>query len=118
MAFFFSRDTKVFMKWAYDATDTALQELPVLDGFSFSQATNTSEVTLSEAAASDGYSKRGRAMFTDSFAPAEWSFSTYMRPTTSDTGAAAASNQQAANAKAFPVKIINVKINIIFFIKN
>ena len=50
MAFFFSRDTKVFMKWAYDATDTALYEIPVLDGFSFSQATNTSEVTLREAA--------------------------------------------------------------------
>ena len=50
MAFFFSRDTKVFMKWAYDSTDTALYEIPVLDGFSFSQATNTSEVTLSEAA--------------------------------------------------------------------
>ena len=81
MAFFFSRDTKVFMKWAYDATDTALYEIPVLDGFSFSQGTNTSEVTLSEAADSSGNSKRGRAMFTDSYAPAEWSFNTYMRPT-------------------------------------
>ena len=104
MAFFFSRDTKVFMKWAYDSNNTALYELPVLDGFSFSQSTNTSEVTLSEAANSSGYSKRGRAMFTDSFAPAEWSFSTYVRPTTSDTGAAAASNQHAGNAKAFAVE--------------
>ena len=104
MAFFFSRDTKVFMKWAYDGTDTALFELPVLDGFSFSQATNTSEVTLSEAAASDGYSKRGRAMFTDSFAPAEWSFSTYIRPTTSDSGNAAASNQHAGASKKFAVE--------------
>ena len=104
MAFFFSRDTKVFMKWAYDSTDTALYEIPVLDGFSFSQATNTSEVTLSEAAASDGYSKRGRAMFTDSFAPAEWSFSTYIRPTTSDSGNAAASNQHAGASKKFAVE--------------
>ena len=104
MAFFFSRDTKVFMKWAYDATDTALYEIPVLDGFSFSQATNTSEVTLSEAAASDGYSKRGRAMFTDSFAPAEWAFSTYMRPTKSGTGNAAASNEHGGNAKTFAVE--------------
>ena len=104
MAFFFSRDTKVFMKWAYDATDTALYELPVLDGFSFSQATNTSEVTLSEAANSSGYSKRGRAMFTDSFAPAEWAFSTYMRPTKSGTGNAAASNEHGGNAKTFAVE--------------
>ena len=104
MAFFFSRDTKVFMKWAYDATDTALYEIPVLDGFSFSQATNTSEVTLSEAASSSGYSKRGRAMFTDSFAPAEWSFSTYIRPTTSDSGNAAASNQHAGASKKFAVE--------------
>ena len=67
MAFFFSRDTKVFMKWAETAngTDDALYEIPVLDGFSFSQATNTSEITLNEAANSTGGSKRGRAMFTD-----------------------------------------------------
>jgi hypothetical protein len=104
MAFFFSRDTKVFMKWAYDSNNTALYELPVLDGYSFSQATNTSEVTLSEAANSSGYSKRGRAMFTDSFAPAEWSFSTYIRPTTSDSGNAAASNQHAGDSKKFAVE--------------
>ena len=104
MAFFFSRDTKVFMKWAYDATDTALYEIPVLDGFSFSQATNTSEVTLSEAANSSGYSKRGRAMFTDSFAPAEWAFSTYLRPTKSGPGNAAASNEHGGNAKTFAVE--------------
>ena len=99
MAFFFSRDTKVFMKWAYDATDTALYEIPVLDGFSFSQATNTSEVTLSEAANSSGYSKRGRAMFTDSFAPAEWSFSTYMRPTVSGTGSATTATDGVTNGQ-------------------
>ena len=106
MAFFFSRDTKVFMKWAYDATDTALYEIPVLDGFSFSQATNTSEVTLSEAANSSGYSKRGRAMFTDSFAPAEWAFNTYMRPTKSGSGNAGAGSpvQHAGNAQEFAVE--------------
>jgi len=106
MAFFFSRDTKVFMQFAYDGTtaNTALFEIPVLDGFSFSQGTNTSEVTLSEAANSTGYSKRGRAMFTDSFAPAEWSFSTYMRPTVSSSGNAGASNQHAGNADVFAVE--------------
>ena len=106
MAFFFSRDTKVFMAWSYDGTSAkeALYEIPVLDGFSFSQGTNTSEVTLSEAANSTGGSKRGRAMFTDSFAPAEWSFSTYIRPTTSDSGDAAASNQHAGDSKKFAVE--------------
>ena len=101
MAFFFSRDTKVFMSWSYDgsAAKTALYEIPVLDGFSFSQGTNTSEVTLSEAANSTGGSKRGRAMFTDSFAPAEWSFSTYMRPTVSGTGSATTATDGVTNGQ-------------------
>jgi hypothetical protein len=76
--FYFTRDTKVFLT---PAGSTAVAwELPVLDGFSFSQATNTSEITLSEATDSTGKSRRSRQLFTDSFAPAEWSFSTYMRP--------------------------------------
>mgnify|MGYP003319455907 CR=1 FL=1 len=107
MAFHFSRDTKVFMKFHASAsgTDDALYEIPVLDGFSFSQATNTSEITLNEAAdGSNLRSKRGRAMFNDSFAPAEWSFSTYMRPTTSASGDTWASNGHAGNAKKFAVE--------------
>jgi len=101
MAFFFSRDTKVFMAWSYDGTSAkeALYEIPVLDGFSFSQGTNTSEVTLSEAANSTGGSKRGRAMFTDSFAPAEWSFSTYMRPTVSGSGSATTATDGVTNGQ-------------------
>lgn len=99
------------MKWyaTADATDDALYEIPVLDGFSFSQATNSSEITLNEAAdGSSLNSKRGRAMFNDSFAPAEWSFSTYMRPTTSgstDTWTIAAGiGQHAGDAKDFAVE--------------
>ena len=84
---YFSRDTKVFIK-----IGSAIWEVPVLDGFSFSQATNASEVTLSEMSGTGGSSRRGRRMFTDSFAPAEWSFSTYMRPFTS-VGAADAAGQ-------------------------
>ena len=72
---YFSRDTEVFIKIGSD-----IWNMPVLDGFSFSQATNASEVTLNEMADSSGNSKRARQMFTDSYAPAEWSFSTYMRP--------------------------------------
>ncbi len=106
MAFFFSRDTKVFMKWQEDSGNTknALYEIPVLDGFSFSQATNTSEVTLNEAANSTGGSKRGRAMFTDSFAPAEWSLTTYMRPTVSGANAHYTNGDHADAGKVFAVE--------------
>ena len=106
MAFHFSRDTKVFMKFhaSADGTDDALNEIPVLDGYSFSQATNSSEITLNEAADSSGNSKRGRAMFNDSFAPAEWSFSTYMRPTTSAAADTWASNGHAGSSKKFAVE--------------
>lgn len=86
---YFSRDTKVFIE-----IGSSIWEVPVLDGFSFSQATNASEVTLSEMSGTGGSSRRGRRMFTDSFAPAEWSFSTYMRPFTS-VGAADAAAQLA-----------------------
>jgi hypothetical protein len=85
---FFSRDSKVFIK-----KGSHIWEMPVLDGFSFSQATNTSEITLNEMTDTAGNSRRGRQMFTDSYAPAEWSFSTYARPFASTgTGAGKASD--------------------------
>ena len=71
---FFSRDTKVFIKFG-----TKVWDLPVLDGFSFSQATNSSEITLAEMEGSGGSSRRGRKQFNDSLAPAEWSFATPCR---------------------------------------
>jgi len=80
---FFSRDTKVYVAYLDgngDEVAGAIWEIPVLDGFSFSQGTNTSEVTLNEMSAGSNVSRRGRKMFTDSYAPAEWSFSTYARP--------------------------------------
>ena len=83
---FFSRDTKVYIK-----KGSFVWDLPVLDGFSFSQATNSSEITLAEMEATGGVSRRGRKQFNDSLAPAEWSFSTYVRPfksAGSGTGAA------------------------------
>jgi len=70
-----SREVKVYIEW-----DGQIWEIPVLDGFSFSQATNTTEVTIKEMAASN-VSRRGRSVFNDSLSPAEWSFSTYARPT-------------------------------------
>jgi hypothetical protein len=80
--FYFSRDTKVHLTDSQDV----VYNIPVLDGFSFSQATNTTEVTLNEMATAAGVSRRARQMFTDSYAPAEWSFSTYIRPFTSAGG--------------------------------
>ena len=74
--FYFSRDTKVHLT----DSNSAVYNIPVLDGFSFSQATNTTEVTLNEMTNAAGTSRRARQMFTDSYAPAEWSFSTYIRP--------------------------------------
>jgi len=93
---YFSRDTKVYLR--NGSSGSTYWEIPVLDGFSFSQATNTSEITLNEMDNGSGKSRRSRQMFTDSYAPAEWSFSTYMRPFIStaaasggweDTGSAA-----------------------------
>lgn len=72
---YFTRYTKVFVEF-----DSVIWEIPVLDGFSFSQATNATEVTLSEMESTTGISRRGKKAFNDSLAPAEWSFSTYARP--------------------------------------
>ena len=91
---YFSRDTKVYIE-----IGSNVWEMPVLDGFSFSQATNVSEITLSEMEDSNRNSKRGKRAFNDSLAPAEWSFSTYVRPFVSaGTGAGAADT--AANHHA------------------
>ena len=73
MALQFTRDVQVAIKLGSD-----IWEVPVLDGFSFSQAINASEITVNEAGAT---SRRGRLLFNDSLAPVEWSFSTYARPT-------------------------------------
>ena len=58
---YFSRDTKVYIEF-----DGKVWEIPVLDGFSFSQGNNTSELLLSEMESSGGVSRRGRRAFNDS----------------------------------------------------
>lgn len=88
---YFSRDTKVFLELINPAdgavySPTVVYEIPVLDGYSFSQATNTSEVTLNEMSDLSGNSRRARQMFTNSFNPAEWSFTSYVRPFASASG--------------------------------
>lgn len=85
---YFSRDVKVFIE-PLDAAGTTqgeIWEIPVLDGFSFAQANNSSDITLSEMENTQGVSRRGKRMFNDSLAPAEWSFSTYTRPFVSAAG--------------------------------
>ena len=85
----FSRDSRLYME-----KDGYFWSIPVLDGFSFSQATNASEITLNEMEDSSGRSRRGRKMFTDSLSAAEFSFSTYIRPFKS-TGSKAYNNGKA-----------------------
>ena len=80
---FFSRDTKVYAV-QYTGSGTAnVWVLPVLNGYSFSQTTNSTQVTLNEMASGTGASRRGQVSFNDSLAPAEWSFDMYARPTLS-----------------------------------
>jgi hypothetical protein len=72
---FFSRDTKVYIKQG-----TNIWEVPVLNGYSFSQTTNASTITLNEMSDATGKSRRGQRVFNDSLSPAEWSFDCYARP--------------------------------------
>jgi hypothetical protein len=73
---YFNRSTRVFL-----TQDAVTWEIPVLNGYTFTQGANTSEVTVNEMSSAAGTSRRGRVMFTDSQAPADWSFDTYVRPT-------------------------------------
>lgn len=63
-------------------TTANTQELQVLDGFSFSQATNADTVNINEAGSAP---VRGQRSFNTSLANVEFSFSTYIRPKLSTT---------------------------------
>lgn len=65
---------------AFTAANT--QELQVLDGFSFSQASNADTITINEAGSSP---VRGQRAFNTSLGNVEFSFSTYIRPRVSGT---------------------------------
>ena len=82
MAVFLQRDVVLHItpNTSTGAATAVVYKVPIQEGFSFSQATNSSEVTLSEMESTVGTSRRGRRMFNDSLAPAEWSFTTYIRP--------------------------------------
>jgi hypothetical protein len=78
-----SRNTKVYIKDTQsDGANSsgAMWQIPVLDGYAFSQATEAVEITLSEASDAAGTSRRGSAKFNTALAPVEWSLTTYARP--------------------------------------
>jgi len=80
MALQFTRNANVYVQLV-DGAGTHVQawKLSVLDGFSFTQSINSSEITINEAGS---ISRRARLLFNDSLAPVEWSMSTYARPIT------------------------------------
>ena len=98
---YFSRDSKMYIE-----IGSNVWEIPVLDGFSFSQANNSTEVTLSEMEDTTGTSKRGRKVFNDSWAPVEWSFSTYARPYLSEGGNTAGNAEKDGTDKHHAVEEI------------
>jgi hypothetical protein len=86
MALNLSRNSRVFLTTKLNSSNqvdssghtvATTFELQVLDGFTFSQNTNTETVTLTEAGASPS---RGQRSFNTSLAPVDFSFSTYVRP--------------------------------------
>ena len=101
-----SRDTKVYVR-DFDSTLTGANnsntywEIPVLDGFAFSQGTETTEITLTEAADSNNRSRRGRLAFNTALAPVEWSLTTYVRPFKSAGGRTSTIGGAADNASGF-----------------
>ena len=58
-------------------TDCNTFRIGVLDGYSFSQGSESTDVTINEAGAEPN---RGSKRFNDALPPAEWSFGTYVRP--------------------------------------
>lgn len=77
MAVYMSRDAKLYVTLE---TSGSVWQVPILEGFSFSQASESSDITLTEANSSAGTSRRGKKTFNTGLAAAEFSFSTYVRP--------------------------------------
>ena len=87
MAFNLIRNSRVFWTHNVNATTGAVnssgftssntREIQVLDGFSFSQNTTSETVTLNEAGATP---VRGQRSFNTALDPADFTFTTYMRP--------------------------------------
>ena len=90
MAINLSRNSKVFFTNNINSTTGKVQdagftpnntfEVQVLDGFSFGQNTNSEAVTISETGTNAYPPSRGQRSFNTSLAPADFSFSSYIRP--------------------------------------
>jgi len=78
MAFNLSRNTKFIVSTVDTGWSAANSfEIPILDGYSFSQDTESQTITVSEAGATPA---RGQRVYNTALAPAEFSISTYVRP--------------------------------------
>ena len=90
MALNLVRNSKVFFTTNVDSLGNVLatgftaantHEIQVLDGFTFSQNTNSDTVTIMEGGATP---VRGQRAFNTSLAPVDFSFSSYLRPSFND----------------------------------
>lgn len=70
-------DTQGVFQQGTACTAANTYQITVLDGFSFSQSTNSDTVSISEAG---GQAVRGTRSFNTSLNPAEFTFATYIRP--------------------------------------
>lgn len=79
MAINLSRNTRVFVSTETIAAQAAVNtwEIPVIDGYSFSQDTETQTIGLSEAGCTP---QRGQKTFNTALNPVEVSFPTYVKP--------------------------------------
>jgi len=78
MALNLSRNTKLFVSTVKTGnTNLNTWEVPVLDGYSFSQAADSQTITLNEAGDAP---VRGQKIFNTALTPAELSVPTYVRP--------------------------------------
>jgi len=81
MAYSLSRNAKLYVSTSQTISGMSgdnTWEVPILDGFSFSAATATQEIELSEAGATTV--ARGKRVFTTAIEPVNWSISQYVRP--------------------------------------
>jgi hypothetical protein len=80
MAFSLSRNAKLYVSTSQTIaglTNANTWEIPILDGFSFTAATTTQEIEISEAGTTP---TRGQQVFTTAIEPVDWSIQSYMRP--------------------------------------
>jgi len=121
MAINLSRNSKVFFTLNIDATTGVVQdtgytptntyELQILDGFTFSQNTNSEAVTVSEGGTSPVRSQRS---FNTSLAPVDFSFSTYLRPYKASGAKVTAEENVLWNALLSSKPIDTTPVSVIF----